>query len=91
MINIIILILKIIFAFFLHWTIMKYINVIVNIGNEDIIIAQNFDKNRGEINFPFESFDIYENDKGYEMFKNINNQFDIFEVEIYRVYDTSFG
>ena len=91
MINIIILILKIIFAFFLHWTIMKYINVIVNIGNEDIIIAQNFDKNGGEINFPFESFDINENDKGYKMFKNINNQFDIFEVEIYRVYDTSFG
>ena len=58
-----------------------------NIGNEDIIISHNFNNDGGKINFPFESFDIKESDLGYEMFKNLNNQFDIFDVEIYSVWD----
>lgn len=58
---------------------------LINIGNEDIIIAQNFSAIEGEINFPFKSFDINENDKGYEMFKNISKHFDIFDVELYQI------
>jgi len=56
-----------------------------NIGNEDIIINHDFDSNGGIINFPLESFDIKESDLGYEMFKNLTNHFDIFDIEIYNI------
>jgi len=55
------------------------------IGQEDIIISHNFKTDGGMINFPFRSFDIKESDLGYRMFKNLTNQFDIFDVEIYSV------
>ena len=58
-----------------------------NIGNEDIIINHDFNTEGGIINFPLESFDIKESDLGYEMFKNLANQFDIFDIEIYLVWD----
>ena len=58
-----------------------------NIGNEDIIINHDFNTDGGTINFPFGEFDIKESDLGYEMFKNINHKFDIFDVEIYSVWD----
>jgi len=58
-----------------------------NIGNEDIIISHDFNTDGGKINFPFETFDIKESDLGYGMFKNLNNHFDIFDIEIYSVWD----
>jgi hypothetical protein len=58
-----------------------------NIGNEDIIISHDFNTDGGRINFPFESFDIKESDLGYGMFKNLANQFDIFDIEIYSVWE----
>jgi hypothetical protein len=58
-----------------------------NIGNEDIIISHDFNTDGGRINFPFESFDIKESDLGYGMFKNLVNQFDIFDIEIYSVWE----
>jgi cell division protein FtsL len=58
-----------------------------NIGNEDIISSHDFNTDGGKINFPFESFDIKESDLGYKMFKNLKNQFDILDVEIYSVWD----
>lgn len=63
---------------------------LINLGNEDIIITQNFSAIGGEINFPFKSFDINENDKGYEMFKNISKYFDIFDVELYQIWGDAF-
>ena len=58
-----------------------------NIGNEDIIISHDFNTDGGRINFPLESFDIKERDLGYGMFKNLANQFDIFDIEIYSVWE----
>jgi cell division protein FtsL len=58
-----------------------------NIGNEDIIISHDFNTDGGRINFPLESFDIKESDLGYGMFKNLANQFDIFDIEIYSVWE----
>ena len=58
----------------------------VNIDNKDIIIDHDFNANGGRIEFPFESFDIKETNKGYAMLRNISKQFDIFYVEIYKVW-----
>ena len=58
-----------------------------NIGNEDIIIRHDFKSDGGMINFPFKTFDIKQSDLGYGMFKNLTNYFDIFDIEIYSVWD----
>ena len=56
-------------------------------GNEDIMISHDFHTDGGIINFPFRSFDIKEKDLGYGMFKNFTNQFGIFDVEIYNIFN----
>ena len=58
-----------------------------NIGNEDIIIRHDFKSDGGMINFPFKTFDIKQSDLGYGMFKKLTNYFDIFDIEIYSVWD----
>ena len=59
----------------------------VIIDNKDIIIDHDFNANGGRIEFSFESFDIKEINKRYAKLRNISRQFDIFDVEIYKVGD----
>ena len=62
--------------------------VLFNIGNGDIEINHNFHTYGGKINFPFKSFFIPEN-KG-NIFKKINGQFDIKDIEIYTVIEEGY-
>ena len=58
--------------------------ILFNIGNGDIEIDHDFMTYGGNINFPFESFDIAETKDS--IFRKLNGHFEIQEMEIYAIY-----
>ena len=59
-------------------------DTLFNIGNGDIEIDHNFMTNGGNLNFPFESFDIDETKDS--IFNKLNGHFEIQELKIYILY-----